>query len=295
VDFGDSAKTKTKMEAWGIVCEVNWQLGTMYMTRNQSTGTWPTSRHSFEKPFVNPFSWLSLMEIPLTWRSPLPGAFGGIGGAIAASAASESKACPGRGNCTPGQRLPGSKRTLNFTTFASNYLYLSASLDNFIFNLDLCPRCIGARDHDVTVQAAFENLAYRITYIPGLLIFALFTIAAAASIPLGMLLHSRDSVVLRTGRALDPLRLVFDCAEALKNADSLGAVGNWSRERLGKMADKLMVGYHMVHEDYRSRVGLSLESSWIGQDSTIWQETGDEASHHLLDSIDGGDADSPQL
>jgi hypothetical protein len=295
VDFGDSAETKTKMEAWGVVCEVNWQYGTMDMTRNGSTGTWSTSRHSFEDPFVNPFSWLSLMEISRAWRSPLPDAFGGIGGAIAASAASESKVCGRWSGCLPGERLPGSKRTLNFTTFASNYLYLLASLDNFISNLDLCQGCIGARDHDVTVQAVFENLTYRITYIPGLLIFTLFAIAVAASIPLGMLLCSRDSVVLRTGRVLDPLRLVFDCAEALKDVDSLGAVGHWSRRKLRKVADKLMVGCHMVHEDCRSRVRLSLESSWIGQDGTIWRETGDEASQHLLESIGEGDVDTPQL
>jgi hypothetical protein len=296
VDLGDSAKTKTTMEAWGVVCEVNWQYGTMDMTRNISTGTWQTSRHSFRDPFVNQFSWLSVMDIAATWRSPLRDAFGGIGAAIAASATTESKVCPRWSGCTPGQPLPGSKRTLNFTTFASNYLYLSASLENFIFNLDLCQGCLGARDYDVTVQAASGILAYRVTYIPGLLIFALFAIAVAASIPLGMLLYSRDSVVLRTGRVLDPLRLVFDCAEALKDADSLGEVGNWSREKLRKVTDKLMVGYHTVHEDSGSRVGLSLESSWIERDSAIRRETGNEASRHLLDSTDeDDDGDTTQL
>lgn len=293
VDFGDSTKTKPAMEAWGVVCEANMQFGTVEMNRNRSSGAWPTSRHSFGEPFVNIFSWLPLIEIPRGWRSPRQDIFGGVG-AIGASAATESKVCPGWSGCMPGESLSGSKRTMNFTTFASNYLYLSASLDNFISNLDLCQGCLGARDHDVTVQAAFENLVYRITYIPALLIFSLFSIAVAAGIPLGMLLYSRDSVVLRTGRVLDPLRLALDCAEALKDVDTLSTVGHWGREKLAKLADRLMVGYHVVHEDSGSRVGLSLESHWVGQESAVPREAGDEASQHLLESIDGDDADDLQ-
>jgi len=283
VDFGDPAKAKITMEAWGIVCEINWQSGTMDMTRNRSTGIWSHSRLSFDDPTVNPFSWLSLSELLFSYHSPLPDTFSGMGGAIAASATTESKPCR---TCGPGIPEPGSKRTLNFTTFALNYLYTAASLDNFIFNLDLCNGCIGKRDHDITVQAAFEDLVYRITYIPGILVFALLAIAATASIPLGMMLCSRDSFVLRTGRVLDPLRMAFDCAEALKGVDSLCAVSHWTRRKLERVGDRLIVGYHMALGEDEPRVKLSLEGDGTVRDSRVWEGTGDEASQHLLESFD---------
>ena len=181
----------------------------MDMTRNRSTGTWSHFRLSFGNPFVNPFSLLSVIEPPYNYHSPLPNTFGGIGGAIAASTTAESKPCrPNYSSYTPGYYEPGSKRTLNFTTFALNYLYASAGLENFIFNLDLCSRCIG-RDHDIIVQALLENLVYRITYIPGILVLAFLAIVAAASIPLGTMLYWRGSFMLKTGRVLDPLRMAF--------------------------------------------------------------------------------------
>jgi hypothetical protein len=110
-NFGHSTQTKTMMEAWGVVCEMSWQFGTMDMTKNRSTGTWSHSRLSFEDPFVNQFSWLSVMDLPYNYHSPLPNTFGGIGGAIAASATTESKPCrPNYGSCIPGYYEPGSKR-----------------------------------------------------------------------------------------------------------------------------------------------------------------------------------------
>jgi hypothetical protein len=290
-DFGGASKQNTTMEAWGIVCEVNWQMGTLDMTRNRILDTWSFSRLSFSDPFVNPFSWLPLIftEIAPTWRPPsnnIP--FGGIGAALGASSATESKAC---GGFTPGT---GCKRTLNFTTFAHNYLYLSASLENYIFNLDLCHGCPNPEDRDVVVRAVTEILAYRVTYIPGILIFALVAVATASAIPLAMLLHAGDTMALRKWRMLGPLRLVFDCAEAFGKEDSLGAVEDLGPGKLRALAEKMAVGYHVVDEGSGSRVALRLESTSYRRGGAMQRESGDDASQYLLELIDGDDSDAPQ-
>ncbi len=98
--------------------------------------------------------------------------------------------------------------------------------------------------------------------------------------------------MLRTRRILDPLRLVFDCAEALQKADSLVAVGGLGPGKLRTLAEKLTMGYHVVDENCGSQLALRLESMWPGRGRAILRESGDEASQHLLESVDGDDSDS---
>jgi hypothetical protein len=98
---------------------------------------------------------------------------------------------------------------------------VSASLENFIFNVDRCAECT------ISAMADFKGVVYRITFIPGILLGALLAAAAATCIPLGLLLNSRKELSFRTGRVVDPLQLVVDCADALGNAELLRVTGPW--------------------------------------------------------------------
>ena len=95
-------------------------------------------------------------------------------------------------------------------------------------------------------------------------------------------------MVVRKWRVLDPLRLVFDCAEAFGKEDSLGEVEGLGLGKLRALADKMTVEYHMVDEGSGSRVALRLESM------SYRRGGGDDTSQHLLESIDGDGSDTAQ-
>jgi hypothetical protein len=130
LQFPNSSITAT-MEAWGIVCGLHYQFGTMNLERSHSSPKWSHSNLAFPPPDPEsdpwPFTWLTSRQPPENYHAPVE--FPGPGAAIAGSAR-ELK--PSR---YP-ERPP--KAPLNFTRFALNYLYVSAILEDFIFNVDRC-------------------------------------------------------------------------------------------------------------------------------------------------------------
>lgn len=286
-----------EMEAWGIVCKINFQFGTIDMAR-PSTSIWSVSRASFPDPPVWYYSWLPTLEPQLSQYYHNPISFlGGAGTALAASVIYESNPCTTCcGNCWN----PNSRPVVNFTAFAQNYLYADASLLNNILNFDMCPTCRHDNSKDIIVHAGADDCAvivYRITYISGLLVLGLVVFAAAAAIPLGMMMCSLEMVALRQWRVVDALRMVVDVAQAL-GPTMEGDRGDWSKAKLGKWANAVMLGYHVVQGQTGDRLELIVaeRQGRNGDTGRRWrddehehEEGGDGASQHLLDVLDEND------
>jgi hypothetical protein len=287
-----------EMEAWGVVCQIHFQFGTVDMAR-LSTSIWSVSRASFPDPPVWYYSWLPTLEPQLSQFYHNPVSFlGGAGTALAASATYESNPCT---NCCFNCWNPHSRPVVNFTTFAQNYLYADASLLSNILNYDMCPTCRHDNSSDVVVHAGVDDCAvivYRITYISGLLVLALVVFAAAAAIPLGMMMCSLDMVALRQWRVVDALRMVVDVVQALGPTMERER-GDWSKAKLGKWADAVMLGYRVVQGQTGDWIELNVEENEGRNEDTgrRWRdderehgERGDGASQHLLDVLDENDA-----
>jgi hypothetical protein len=167
-------------------------------------------------------------------------------------------------------------------------------------NYDVCPNCPPDNSLDIVVRASVNDytIVYRITYISGMLVLALIVFAAAAAIPLGMMMLSLDYVALRQWRVVDALRMVVDVAQAVgPKMDRDSSVGDWSKATLGKWAGTVMLSYHVVQGQMGDRVelGVAEQEGGNGDTSRRWRqdehdEGGDGASQHLLDVLDDNDA-----
>jgi hypothetical protein len=287
----------TKMEAWGVVCQIHFHFGKVSMAR-PSSSIWSLSSMSFPDPPAWYYSWLPTLEPQLSQSYHAPASsLGGVGAAISASAIYDSNPCT---NCCAFCDNPNPRPVVNFTAFAQNYLYADASLLSSILNYDVCPNCLPDNSLDIVVRAGVNDctIVYRITYISGLLVLALIVFAAAAAIPLGMMMFSLDYIALRQWRVVDALRMVVDVAQAVgPKMDRDSSVGDWSKGKLGKWAGTVMLSYHVVQGQMGDRVelGVAEQEGGNGDTSRRWRqdehdEGGDGASQHLLDVLDENDA-----
>jgi hypothetical protein len=144
-------------------------------------------------------------------------------------------------------------------------------------------------------MAGFEGVVYRITFIPGILLGALLAAAAATCIPLGLLLYLQKEVSFRTGRVVNPLRLVVDCADALGNAELLHRTGSWGKRKLRKWADRLIVTYDVVSGKGGLRIRLRVDGDGIskGERFSNNDRDGDPAAESLLEPVYDNDEDNP--
>lgn len=172
--------SNTPMEAWGVVCQTGYQFGTQHMSRNSSTGQWMYSNPSFpDPPISNPISWIAVLEIPPYYHAPAS-RIGGLGAALAYSAYYEEASCP-ENWCPIGWDGDLTLNPVNFTLFAYNFLYATASYEFYLHNV---ARLNGALGSMVNVTAVFEDLAYGIMFVPGLLIYALWVGVAVCAVGL---------------------------------------------------------------------------------------------------------------
>jgi hypothetical protein len=222
--------TKSTMEVWGIICTLHQRLGSLTLARNTSSTSASWSRtaisiSSVEKP-VSP----TLYSFQCRYGYHGPAAtLSGIGGALALSAYNTD-----------------SNMTLNFLTYAQNFLCATASLQNTVINLALSNASVSSPS--ILVQADLQTLFYRISYVPGILILALVAMMVAGGIVAGLTIYSRGRFAMRTGRILDPVRLAFDCVDALRDCADVREAGAWSSRQVQEAATAWKVRYIIGRE-----------------------------------------------
>jgi hypothetical protein len=186
----------TPMEAWGLVCQTGYQFGTLHMSRNSSTGQWMYSNLFFPDPSISyPVSWIALFEPPPYYHAPAS-RIGGLGAALANSAYYGEASCP-ENWCPNGWNVGPPANPVNFTLFAYNFLYATASLEFYLHNVARLPE---ASELTVNVTVSFEDLVYGIVVVRGLLICALW--AAVAACAVGLLAAGRWAWVQGLGLGL---------------------------------------------------------------------------------------------
>jgi hypothetical protein len=92
-------------------------------------------------------------------------------------------------------------------------------------------------------------LKYRMTYVPGILLFGVLTLTMCAAIVLGMTVASWSSVAFRPMRVVDGPRFVVDFAEAVKGNEGLADAAVGSRRILEKWADSIRLRYVVITPD----------------------------------------------
>ncbi|KAH8679734.1 hypothetical protein BGZ60DRAFT_400571 [Tricladium varicosporioides] len=238
--------TKSTLEVWGIACNIKRRLGSTSLTRSGTS--WTQSDINITNPATQVQSLLYSFQARYEYHAP-GATLSGMGSPFAASALT----IPDPVN---------SNMYLNWTLYAQNMLYASSSLQNTVFNLVLSNS--SNTSPEVAAQASSSDLVYRMTYIPGILILALVAMIVAGAIVLGLTIYSRESWALRTGRILDPVRLVMDCVVAFKASHDVAEAGRWSASDVRHLAKELKIGYSadasgFNHGDGMLRRGTTLQ------------------------------------
>lgn len=217
--------TKSTMEVWGIICTLRQRLGSLTLARNTSSTSASWSRSAISISSVEKTVSPILYSFQCRYGYHGPAAtLSGIGGALALSAYNTD-----------------SNRTLNFLTYAQNFLYATASLQNTVINLALSNASVSSPS--TLVQADLQGLFYRISYVPGILFLALVAMTAAGVIVAGLTIYSRGSFAMRAGRILNPARLTFDCVDALRDYADVREAGAWSSRQVKEVARAWKVRY----------------------------------------------------
>lgn len=239
--------TKSTLEVWGIACNIHRRLGSTTLTR--SGNSWTQTNDGIVDQPTQISSLLSSFQTRYSYHAP-GATLSGMGAAFANSA------------LTVRDTSNNTKMYLNWTQYAQNMLYASASLQNTVLNLALSNS--SNTSPEVTAQAAASDLVYRMTYVPGILILALVAMIVAGTIVLGLSIYSRESWALRTGRILEPVRLVMDCVVAFKASHDVAEAGRWSATDVRHLARDLKIGYSadasgFSHGDGMLRRGTTLQ------------------------------------
>jgi hypothetical protein len=134
--------------------------------------------------------------------------------------------------------------------YAHAFVYASGAVETSLLNSASAGYISRARRPESYHIPGMETvLKYRMTYVPGILLFGLLTLITCAAIVLGMTVASWSSVAFRPMRVVDGPRFVVDFAEAVKGNEGLADAAVRSRRTLEKWADSTRLRYVVSASD----------------------------------------------
>ncbi|KAI0017050.1 hypothetical protein F4780DRAFT_756992 [Xylariomycetidae sp. FL0641] len=232
--------------AWGMNCSVYRESGTHQLTR-QSDLSWTitSSKWAGDKKVVP----LMLVDwqAALNFHSP-SSQIPGLGGAF----------YPSSTNMTLG--------VTDYKAYAESFLYANGAMENAMYeikNADLSKKATqsaeddGAQASDTQFQVPCTKteLAYRITYVPVILLVGLLALLLAALVPLLLILRNFGVPSLRSWREVNTLRLVMDSLAVPTSESTVRYIHGASNGELLTVGGDVKVRY--VHPP--STPGMMLE------------------------------------
>lgn len=231
---------------YGIACDLHRSHGFANLTRSLArVQDWIPTFSQFTDPEVNTSSLLYPMtKAVFPYQSPT-GWISGIGTALGNKAARRSAATS----------LNGTIKPPDMEAYANAFVYASGAVEASMLNSESASYSWHLPQPERYPITGMERvLKYRMTYVPGILLFGLLAMTLCAAIVLGMTVASWSSVAFRSMRVVDGPRFVVDFAEAVKADDGLADAAVGDRRTLEKWTDGIRLRY-MVGAPDESRDG----------------------------------------
>lgn len=199
---------------YSLYCSLLRQEGLVNYTHTAGQ-TWDSSGSRFQPSKSPQRSFIGDWQVVLNYHAmtetgTIPGIAPAISGGLACAVGDgQLAACP----------------SINFSTFASNFVLASGRAQSILFNVAAMNSSRDQPEYFYNVTGVITQQSYHITYVPALLLASLLSITVAASTTVGMIVYARyikgDS--MRTLHEATILRLVVDSgAGTLQDTASLG-------------------------------------------------------------------------
>ncbi|KAK7754503.1 hypothetical protein SLS62_003523 [Diatrype stigma] len=241
-------RTKLIMTAWGVRCALYRQDGYANYSRSGSrdnqSQSWEVAATRFQGEKRRVPSFLGDWQLEYS----APGAvIPGLGPPLAATA---GVPCEGL-SCS-------SVRPLDFGTYAQNFLYASAAAEQIVYNVAAADPARDLPEYFYNASGGVEEVFYRITYVPLILLVGLLSLAGAATITGIMLIYTSSTLSTRSFRQVDVLRLVFDGVLGLwGDIPAMAKMKEQDNDALQEWAKQYFVSYTEEEEGGRRVVRLS--------------------------------------
>ncbi|KAI9696180.1 MAG: hypothetical protein M1820_008248 [Bogoriella megaspora] len=241
--FGDVVPTRldSGLGNAGILCTILRQAGFLKYTRS-STRAWNIASSFFHEENKVTRSFVSDWQSILSYQAP-GSLIAGFGPALAQSAGSMID-------------LTGltTNNSVDWNAYALNYLYASGEIQRMTYEV---AGKNSTPDNLYVVDASVSLNAYRITYIPLILIVGLLSLLGAGTIVCAIVIPSRNLTKSGAHRDLDTLRLLVDSIVGLQeSAPTMASTGEMSGAELEKWAKGFRVGYLETTEGDETAIRL---------------------------------------
>lgn len=216
-------------------CSLSRQEGFVNYTRSIGQ-TWKLSGSKFEPSKSPQRSFMGDWQIALNYHAmteggTVPGIAPAIRGGLACEeSGGEIVVCP----------------SINFSTFAANFVLASGRAQSILFNVAAMNSSRDQPEYFYNVAGAVTQQFYHITYVPALLLASLLGIIIAASTAVGMTVYARwiQRGGMKTLHEVTPLRLVVDSgAGTLQHTASMTRLANLSDSQLQTVAKEVYIMY----------------------------------------------------
>jgi hypothetical protein len=213
---------------YGIACNLTRSHGTVNLTRaSDRVRDWTVSSSMFTNASTDsPTAMTSFHKALFPYQSPF-GSLSGFGTALGAYA-------------QLGKGIAGAP---NMTAYAHAFVQASGAIETSLLNSAVSNNSRVPLPVSYPLAGVETVLKYRMTYVPGILVFGLIDLTLCAAIVLGMTATAWNSMALRYMRLVDGLRFVVDFAETMRADEGLDDASAWSRARLERWADSIRLRY----------------------------------------------------
>ncbi|KAF1998166.1 hypothetical protein P154DRAFT_524268 [Amniculicola lignicola CBS 123094] len=145
--------------------------------------------------------------------------------------------------------------------YVNNLLNASITLEQKIYNLRMQQLEEQSEETPIYEVSGWEPvLAYRIVYIPGLLLGGLISLTLATAIVAGLQISSWKSIAHQRDRVMDGLRFVTDFATAMRKEENLADVGLWDEKQLERWGSRTKFRYVAQGDKSLSLKKVNVES-----------------------------------
>ena len=232
--------TKGVMSSWGFRCNLQRESGFSTLSRNRDL-SWRQEDIDWTGK-QEPMDWLiGDWQLALNYRSPVSmGGQPGFGPALAATALlKDPEAHRYSGDCSV-------RICLDYPKSISNLLYAAGETERLAYETRNTNASSLGQGATHAVKATITREAYRMTYVPLLLLCGLLSAFLAALIPFGLLLHGRRTNSVRTWREVNTLQLMADTVTGLRDEYIVEQMKAAGPNGSGKLARTAKVKYEVL-------------------------------------------------